>query len=70
MALHSARPDAHERGGVLDGSASGDVGGENINLAGGPRPRWCAAQVPLPHARSLATAASHSSTALLVQGLV
>ena len=36
VALHRARPDAHELGGVTDGSADGDVGGEDVHLA----PRW------------------------------
>ena len=46
--------------GVPDRSASGDVGGEDIDLAHGPRPRECAAGVPASHTHCL-TATGHSA---------
>jgi len=49
VALRSARPDAHELGGVLDGSTSGDERREDVDLAGGRGPRKRAAQVPVSH---------------------
>ncbi len=38
MTLDGARPDAHQLGGVLDGSASSYVSGEHVHLS--RRPRW------------------------------
>jgi hypothetical protein len=61
VTLHGARPNAHELGRVLDRPAGGDVGGEDVHLALRRLRREGAAQVPFPHAKSLATAASHSS---------
>ena len=60
MTLHGARLDSDELGGVMDGSASSDVGGEHVRLALGRLERELAAKVPVPHASRLA-AANHSS---------
>ena len=50
VTFHSAWPNAYEVGRIRDGSAGGNVGGEDTLLA---RSRWareCAAQVPVSHA--------------------
>jgi len=60
VALHRARSDAYELGGVLDRPAGGDVGSKDVHLALRRRPREGAAQVPVSHANRLA-AAIHSS---------
>jgi hypothetical protein len=39
VTLHCARPDAHELGGLLDRSASRDVGGEDVDLLQPPDPQ-------------------------------
>ena len=50
VALHRARPDAHELGGGLDGPAGFDVGGEDVHLALSRPRREGAAQVSVSHA--------------------
>ena len=50
VALHGARADADELGCVLDGSASGDEGCENVHLALRRPRRECAAEVAVSHA--------------------
>ena len=60
MTLRRARTDADELRSVRDGSASFDEGGEDVRLALRRTRRECAAQVSVPHAKSLATAANHS----------
>ena len=47
VTLHGARPDAHELGGVLNGSARGNEGSEDVHLALRPLRREGAAQVPV-----------------------
>jgi len=62
-AISGARSDAHEPGGVLNGSTSGDERGEDVLLALGRGPRERAAEVPDSHANCLAAArrrAAHS----------
>ena len=49
VALRGTRPNAHELGGVLDGSASSDVGGEHVHLALRRLRRERASQVPVSH---------------------
>ena len=50
MTFHGAGSNTHELGGVRDGSASGDVGSEDVHLARSRWPRERAAQVPVSHA--------------------
>jgi hypothetical protein len=55
MTLDGARPDAHDLGRVLNGSACGDERCQHVHLALRRGPGKGAAQVPVPHAlRSLA----------------
>ena len=65
VALHSARPDAHELGGAVDGSTSADAGGEDIHLALRRMRREGAAYVPSPRSacRRLLSRAQHLSGA-------
>jgi len=60
VTLGRARPDAHELGGVRDGSASGNEGSKDVHLAVRRQRRERAAQVPVSHANR-STAASYSS---------
>ena len=51
--LRGARTDAYGRGRVSNGSPGGDEGREDVDLAGGRRPRECSAQVAVSHAEWL-----------------
>jgi len=50
VTFRRARPYSCEGGRLRDGSPRGDLGGEDVHLAGGRRPREPAPQVPVPHA--------------------
>jgi hypothetical protein len=60
VTLHGARPDAHELGGLVDGTTGGDEGREHVHRAPGRLLREVAAPIPLPDAKCLAAAATHS----------
>jgi len=61
VTFHRARPNTDELGGILNGSTSGDERCEHVHLALSRGPGKGATQVPVPHAKCLAAAASHSS---------
>ena len=60
VTLYGARSNAQERGRIQNGSASGNVGGEDVHLALGRWPPECAAQVPVSHALRAVAAARDS----------
>ena len=67
VTFHGARPNAYEHGRVLDGSAGGNVGSQDIDLALSRGPRECAPQVPVPHAlRAAATGKDSLGVRLII----
>jgi hypothetical protein len=50
VTFDGARPNDHELGCVLDASASGNVGSQDVHLALGRGPGKGAAQLPVSHA--------------------
>ena len=52
VALRGARPDADACRGLSHGSARGDEGREDVDLAGGRRPRERSPQVPVSQRRA------------------